>query len=62
MKWNSPGESNQAPAVSKRCLEVFKHLRASKKHGTFATPGSVLIFLGGGLHVYVDFLGGLQDL
>ena len=21
------------------CLEVFKYLRASKKHGTFVTPG-----------------------
>ena len=29
------------PGVSKDCcLEVFKYLRASKKHGTFVTPGT----------------------
>ena len=30
------------PGVSKGCfLEVFKYLRASKKHGTFVTPRKV---------------------
>ena len=30
------------PGVSKGCfLEAFKYLRASKKHGTFETPGIV---------------------
>ena len=32
------------PGVSKGCcLEVFKYLRASQKHGTFVTPGSCLV-------------------
>ena len=29
-------------------LEAFKYLRASKKHGTFVTPGMCVFFFGEG--------------
>ena len=38
------GTSEPIAGVSKGCcLEVFQYSRASKKHGTFVTPGSLFL-------------------
>ena len=43
-RWFMISSMEKPPEVSKGCcLEVFKYLKTSKKHGTFVTPGIVFV-------------------